>query len=789
MTMRRFSARVAAGCSLLLVVSVMSTGGALAVTPTGVPPQPSKAGVVQSQPLSAPKAPVLTTVDGDHVPPGVDLSKSVSTAAVVNAAKVASYPGRTVSSSRPAPWLLSAKSPAQGLTAATPGVTQLGAVAGSWTSIPAGRSTIPGRVSHVPSACEGTGRDGERVQVLYVRETGTVNRFSAVKASLASFAADVDDVFALSSLKTDSGRRVRWNQDSSCNIAIYPVEVPAGALGTSASPSGALNSMKAALRVKGWEGDSTKHLVFSDTPAVCGIADTFNESQKELNRNDSAQPMYARIDPKCWLTDFNGTSTAAHELMHMLGGINSDAPNAVGSHCSDESDVMCYAEVPGQVLRQVCPVDQEPLYDCNNDDYFNAAADLDPVAYPYLATHWNTADSSYLTSAPVLPASPVVTGPVQIRSGGSAVFTAAHPGISTFQWVVQSAAGCTANPLEGPSTTVSCPVGAVAGSVTVMATGTASDGQLAEGWMQSSVSPSSPPPLPTATIEGPSTLTAEAGAYAVSSSNPVGSVAWTSTSPACVITNPATSTATVKCTNWNGALTLTVEVTDVFGQVVTKTMAVQVTSVALLTASIAGPSTLTAAAATYAVSSSNLVAAVAWTSSSQACVITNPATSTATVQCTNWNGALTLTVKVTDVFGQVVTKTMPVQVTSAPVVVPSQVGFTGKAPTRVLDTRYAVGAPRAKLGAGRTLTLTVPGLPAGTTAVALNVTATDPTVASHLSVYPGGSARPGASSLNFVKGQTIPNLVLVPLGPGNTVTFYNNAGTVNVIADLVGYYG
>jgi PKD repeat protein len=115
-------------------------------------------------------------------------------------------------------------------------------------------------------------------------------------------------------------------------------------------------------------------------------------------------------------------------------------------------------------------------------------------------------------------------------------------------------------------------------------------------------------------------------------------------------------------------------------------------------------------------------------------------------------------------------------------------GFTGITPTRVLSTVSGTGAPKAKLGAGATVTLTVPGLPAGTTAVALNVTVTGPTTASYLSVYPGGSARPLASNLNFVAGQTIPNLVLVPVGPGNTVTFYNSAGTVNVIGDLVGYF-
>jgi hypothetical protein len=31
-------------------------------------------------------------------------------------------------------------------------------------------------------------------------------------------------------------------------------------------------------------------------------------------------------------------------------------------------------------------------------------------------------------------------------------------------------------------------------------------------------------------------------------------------------------------------------------------------------------------------------------------------------------------------------------------------------------------------------------------------------------------------------------MVVVPVGPGNTVTFYNRAGTVDVIADVLGYY-
>ncbi|WP_405450478.1 hypothetical protein [Streptomyces erythrochromogenes] len=112
-------------------------------------------------------------------------------------------------------------------------------------------------------------------------------------------------------------------------------------------------------------------------------------------------------------------------------------------------------------------------------------------------------------------------------------------------------------------------------------------------------------------------------------------------------------------------------------------------------------------------------------------------------------------------------------------------------PTRLMDTRSGLGVPKAKVGQGGTVTLQVAGssgIPAsGVTAVVLNVTATDPTSASHVSVYPDGTPRSSASNLNFTAGQTIPNLVVVPVVNGK-VSFYNNAGSVDLIADVAGYY-
>lgn len=121
--------------------------------------------------------------------------------------------------------------------------------------------------------------------------------------------------------------------------------------------------------------------------------------------------------------------------------------------------------------------------------------------------------------------------------------------------------------------------------------------------------------------------------------------------------------------------------------------------------------------------------------------------------------------------------------------------YTALAPKRMLDTRSTTAiAPHQTLElmvAGRGGVATV-----GTSkAAVLNVTVTEPESTGYLTVYPGyldaplSSERPTASNLNFVKGQTIPNLVTVMTGDDGKVRFYNGSpGTVHVIADVAGYY-
>jgi hypothetical protein len=110
--------------------------------------------------------------------------------------------------------------------------------------------------------------------------------------------------------------------------------------------------------------------------------------------------------------------------------------------------------------------------------------------------------------------------------------------------------------------------------------------------------------------------------------------------------------------------------------------------------------------------------------------------------------------------------------------------FRTVAPRRLLDTRL-LGGP---LGPGGTGMLQLPPDVASGMAVVLNVTATNPTAGSFLTLFPAGTSRPGVSSLDFAPGQTIANVVTVAPGSGGRVSLFNFAGTVDVVVDLVGVY-
>ena len=129
-----------------------------------------------------------------------------------------------------------------------------------------------------------------------------------------------------------------------------------------------------------------------------------------------------------------------------------------------------------------------------------------------------------------------------------------------------------------------------------------------------------------------------------------------------------------------------------------------------------------------------------------------------------------------------------------PTAVPPPAGlYNPVVPNRVLDTRLGMGAPAAQVCAGQTISVKIAGTPGvpttGVAAVVLNVTVTRTVVApSSLTVYPTGTGRPLTSNLNFVPGQTLANGVIVKLGTGGYVDFYDAAGHTDIVADVSGWF-
>jgi hypothetical protein len=116
--------------------------------------------------------------------------------------------------------------------------------------------------------------------------------------------------------------------------------------------------------------------------------------------------------------------------------------------------------------------------------------------------------------------------------------------------------------------------------------------------------------------------------------------------------------------------------------------------------------------------------------------------------------------------------------------------FVSLPPTRILDTRQGLGAPRQRLAAGASIDVQMTGspVPTGATAVAFNLTATGAGGSGFVTAWPAGSAAPVVSNLNVPSpGSTVANLVVVVLPTSGRVSILTSSGA-DLIADVSGYW-
>ena len=254
------------------------------------------------------------------------------------------------------------------------------------------------RPSDVP--CIGDGTGGNRVQAVYAYSADGPDNYEAVAHYIRQWAAQADHIINSSAAETGGVRHIRFVTDIGCQVDVARVPLTPDGLASLAGTA-------ADLDAQGFARPDRKYLVWVDAYVYCGVATVERDDrpgQSNANNGNGEPGMIGRIDRGCW--GVPGSSAEAHELTHILGGVQPTAPHGTWNyHCSDDSELMCYDDDSskdgfvgshGQLvpLAQVCPANHERLLDCNHDDYFSTS----PSADSWLGQHWNVASSSFLTS-------------------------------------------------------------------------------------------------------------------------------------------------------------------------------------------------------------------------------------------------------------------------------------------------------------------------------------------------------------------------------------------------------
>ncbi len=153
---------------------------------------------------------------------------------------------------------------------------------------------------------------------------------------------------------------------------------------------------------------------------------------------------------------------------------------------------------------------------------------------------------------------------------------------------------------------------------------------------------------------------------------------------------------------------------------------------------------------------------------------------------------------VTNTFAADITNAAFVRLVSGvnPVVTPTVPAVDALVPARLLDTRPdgttadGIGQGDGLQAAGATVEVQVTGrsgVPDGANAAVLNVTVTDARAAGFVTVWPCGSGRPNASSLNYITGSTVPNGVIAKIGDKGKVCLFTSNPT-HLLVDVAGFF-
>lgn len=268
-------------------------------------------------------------------------------------------------------------------------------------------------VTSVINHCAGDGASAERVHWFYVYAAGTPNNIASGVYTKGQFRDKIgiaEAYLSLSDANHDQKfRNLCWNDKY---VVIEEIQCP-----DQNDPAKVLLTVKQCLDADGKNSLDRIYPAFIDGYEEWDQQGLSGEAYRGGGADDSPTPdgrapVYGVINT--W-TGFN----ILHELGHMLGSVFDSAPHSTapysanGGHCYDEWDVMCYDDDDAD--------NEDPIvYVCiDNDDYwrFDCGHNKENHDHPetteidgaedywdprggsrYLANHWNTAASYFLTN-------------------------------------------------------------------------------------------------------------------------------------------------------------------------------------------------------------------------------------------------------------------------------------------------------------------------------------------------------------------------------------------------------
>lgn len=118
--------------------------------------------------------------------------------------------------------------------------------------------------------------------------------------------------------------------------------------------------------------------------------------------------------------------------------------------------------------------------------------------------------------------------------------------------------------------------------------------------------------------------------------------------------------------------------------------------------------------------------------------------------------------------------------------------FVPLAPARILDTRSGTGGVTGPITSNSAFNFAatgVGGLPSsGVTAVAMTITTVSATNPGFVTVYPDLAPQSVTSTVNYRPSLTITNSAIVPLGTDGKIAMASKGASVQIIADVTGYF-